>query len=106
GGASQTAGVLNAVNGFASGNPVAETSAPAFTYVWNNNLQIGSPLAEDVKALQTALAQDGDYHGDLTGGFYNQTYAAVRAFQEKHGINATGFVGPLTRAELNTLFGR
>jgi peptidoglycan hydrolase-like protein with peptidoglycan-binding domain len=33
------------------------------------------------------------------------TQAAVKAFQQKYGISATGLVGPLTRAELNSING-
>jgi len=44
------------------------------------------------------------YAGEITGGFYNQTYWAVQAFQQKYGIEATGFVGPDTRAKLNVLY--
>jgi peptidoglycan hydrolase-like protein with peptidoglycan-binding domain len=42
----------------------------------------------------------------VTGGFYSQTFASVQAFQSKYGINATGYVGPMTRAKLNALYSK
>jgi murein L,D-transpeptidase YcbB/YkuD len=99
------ASVWSALNGATgAANTAPQAPATPFTYVWNRDLQIGSPFIEDVTALQTALTRDGEYAGDITGGFYNQTYLAVKAFQQKHGIETTGFVGPLTRTTLNTLF--
>lgn len=80
------------------------TGANSFSYAWNNDLQIGSPYFADVSALQTALARENVYAGEVTGGFYNQTFVAVKAFQQKYGIEATGFVGPATRAKLNALY--
>ncbi len=99
GNTNQTASVYNAFN-----SPMSGTSAPsAFSYSWNRSLQIGSQ-GVDVTALQTALAKEGVYQGDISGGFYNQTFTAVKAFQQKYGIEATGFVGPDTRAKLNALY--
>ena len=103
GGASQTATVLGAVSGLTASTP-APQSRGGFQYTWNNNLQIGSPYMNDVKALQTALVFESVYYGDVTGGFYNETFAAVQRFQQKYGIEATGFVGPETRAKLNALY--
>ena len=70
----------------------------------SGDLQIGSPYTNDVSALQSALKSEGLYTGDITGGFYSQTYAAVKRFQEKYSIESTGFVGPATRAKLNELY--
>ena len=58
----------------------------------------------DVAALQTALMNEGLYSGEITGGFYSQTFASVKQFQEKYSIDSTGFVGPDTRAKLNELY--
>jgi len=74
--------------------------------VWNYDLQIGSPYFADVNALQTALAKEDVYAGDITGGFYNQTFTAVKAFQNKYGIKESGYVGWLTRAKLNSLYSK
>jgi murein L,D-transpeptidase YcbB/YkuD len=95
-----TAGVPGTIGSMAS----SYQSQADFSYVWTRDLQIGSPFTEDVVALQIALAKEGVYSGDPSGGFYSQTFAAVKAFQQKYGIEATGFVGPETRAKLNALF--
>ena len=99
-GISQVAGVAGAVDVLTSNNQ----PQVSFKYVWNRDLQIGSPYFNDVIVLQTVLTQEGVYSGEITGGFYSQTFNAVQAFQQKYGINATGFVGPDTRAKLNTLY--
>lgn len=78
--------------------------ASSFNYTWNQDLQIGSPYLADVTALQIALTHEGFFSGTVTGGFYNETFAGVQAFQAKYGINATGYVGPITRAKLNALY--
>lgn len=101
--------VANVLGGFdqATSNSVAQTGQKqtGFAYVWNRSLQIGSPYPADVSALQTALTLEGVYTGEITGGFYNQTFSAVKLFQKKYGIESIGFVGPQTRAKLNELYG-
>ena len=101
GGLNQTASALNA---FTSATNAGAVQAAGFSYVWSRNLQVGSPYAEDVRALQTVLAREGVYSGEVSGGFYNQTFTAVKTFQQKYGIEPTGFVGPETRGKLNTLY--
>ena len=100
-GTTQTASVGNAITS-AMGGVSAPTAS--FSYEWSHDLQIGSPYFEDVKALQMALTFQDLYRDEITGGFYNQTYLAVKAFQQKYGIEATGFVGPMTRSKLNALY--
>lgn len=80
---------------------------PAF--VFNNNLWLGKS-GEDVKNWQIFLANEG-FLGQVgfagfTGFFGLQTLEATRRFQIKYGIPATGFVGKLTRAKANELYGR
>lgn len=72
--------------------------------------QLTSPLffglrGNDVTALQQYLAQDKNLYpeGLITGYFGRLTEAAVKKFQEKHGIESIGIVGPKTRAKLNEL---
>ena len=88
-------------NGGSETSPLAQ---PVLAYVWNNNLQIGSPYFKDVSALQRALADQGVFTEEVSGGFYSKTYSAVKAFQTKYGVEPTGFVGPKTRARLNELY--
>lgn len=107
GGLSQTASVLDAfssaMNSSATQNTVGFYTA-GFYYIWNNDLQVGSPYFKDVSALQTALMREDVYTGEITGGFHNQTYIAVKKFQQKYGIKESGYVGTQTRAKLNSLY--
>lgn len=100
--AAQTASALAALEQRSAPTP---SSPAAFSHSWHSALFFGSRNRADIYALQTALTLDGVYSGEITGGFYAQTRAAVKRFQAKHGIEATGFVGPLTRAKLNELYG-
>ncbi len=70
---------------------------------------------DEIVALQCALFKLGLFYDSLmptlaqiqsqnTPFFGPITLAAVRAFQGKHSLPETGFVGPLTRAALNTIF--
>ena len=59
---------------------------------------------KEVRALQEALKELGLYSGDITGGFYDRTFEAVKNFQDRYDIEPTGYVGPATRAQLNLLF--
>jgi len=69
------------------------------------NLGQGSS-GDDVKILQAILAADASIYGEglITGYFGPATARAVAKFQAKYGINATGFVGPLTRAKIKAEF--
>ncbi len=67
-------------------------------------LRLGSS-GDDVRQLQGFLKQFPDIYpeGLETGYFGARTDAAVRRFQEKHGIEPAGVVGPKTRAKLAEL---
>lgn len=106
GGISQTASVLNALFSAKGSGGTAPAPSARFGYEWTANFGYGSTNVADVGALQIALSQEGVYASDVTGGFYSQTYTAVQAFQQKYGIDATGYVGALTRAKLNTLYAK
>ncbi len=51
---------------------------------------------EDVLAVQTKLQKLGYYKGDLSGGFYKQTKAAVKSFQKNNGLSDDGIIGKET----------
>lgn len=57
---------------------------------------------EAVKRLQTALKNAGYYKGAVDGQYYDQTYAAVKAFQRAVGLDVDGIAGRKTQ---NALYG-
>ena len=66
----------------------------------SRNLYIGTS-GSDVVVLQDILIREKFLvPGYNTGFFGNLTRAAVMRFQQAHGVQATGYVGPLTRSEL------
>lgn len=71
------------------------------TYKFYNSLSLGSS-GTDVVELQKRLAAEGFYGGAITGYFGTSTYSAVVQYQQTHGINPIGIVGPATRASLNS----
>lgn len=81
-------------------------------HTFNTNLGVGASGPE-VTALQTALQKEG-FSVAISGNYDEQTAAAVTGFQEKYKDEiltpnnlqyGTGYVGPSTRAKLNTLYG-
>lgn len=71
-----------------------------------SSLYIGVRNTQEVQCLQQFLKDQasGIYpEGLVTGYFGNLTSLAVKRFQAVHGIPQTGFVGPLTRAKMNSL---
>jgi peptidoglycan hydrolase-like protein with peptidoglycan-binding domain len=80
-----------------SGGEVLGASA----YNFANNIHSGQS-GTDVTELQKVLIAGGYLHIVApTGWFGPMTLAAVKKYQAAKGIQATGFVGPLTRAVLN-----
>lgn len=73
----------------------------ATTFNFTSNLTNGSSN-NDVAELQKRLTQEGFYNGRITGYFGPLTSQAVKAYQIKKGLPGTGFVGPLTRTQLNS----
>ena len=91
--------------------PNTKPMKPQHTFALNLNTGISSP---EVTALQQALNYDKDTQvatvgpgspGNETMMFGALTKAAVKKFQAKYGVPQTGNVGPLTRAQLNKLYG-
>lgn len=73
-------------------------------YTFSYNMGVGSSRSEDVTRLSAALNTEGLMTGK-TDMFDEEIAAAVVKFQAKYGIPTTGYVGPLTRAKLNSLYG-
>ncbi|MFM2357526.1 MAG: hypothetical protein RJA61_263 [Candidatus Parcubacteria bacterium] len=92
----------------------SSTTGTGTGFVFNTNLTIGS-TGTDVMNLQKTLNMNADTRVSTTGAgspgsetstFGPATKAAVIKFQLKYGISpAAGFVGPVTRAKLNTMGG-
>ncbi len=78
------------------------SSSSAGCLSFTDNMGIGSSGGQ-VAALQNFLNGNGSMSYPSTGYFGSITYAAVMKFQAAYGIPNTGFVGPLTRAEISTL---
>lgn len=74
-------------------------SAVVTTATFARDLGVGA-RGEDVTALQNRLIVEGVYEGPVTGYFGPLTEEAVKRYQTKVGVASTGFVGPITRAEL------
>lgn len=64
------------------------------------NLKYGVRGTE-VTELQNFLISKGFLTGQATGNFFTLTKKAVVAYQTSVGVPSTGFVGPLTRTEIN-----
>lgn len=83
-------------NAGATTNNSSAVSSGAFTEL----LTLGSQDSQ-VSALQQRLTTLGFYSGSITGFYGTLTQQAVMKYQTSHGITATGYVGPSTRAALN-----
>lgn len=88
-----------------SGTPEAVKGKTKFTF--NKNLRQGVKN-DDVKVLQEILFEEGVYPENIISGYFGPlTKKSVINFQKKYGISpAFGFVGSLTRAKLNELYGK
>jgi len=71
------------------------------TFNFTTDLRFGME-GNDITELQKRLTVEGVYSGPITGYFGQLTLQAVKTYQSKVGVSATGFVGPLTRGQLNT----
>lgn len=69
-------------------------------YLFDADLSLGV-TGSAVIELQNRLKAEGYFNGAATGYFGPLTMQAVRNYQRAHGISSTGYVGSLTRAELN-----
>ena len=88
------------------------TTTTTGAYTFSSDLSVGSK-GDDVMNLQKALNSSPDTQvasgssagapGYETSTFGPATKAAVIKFQVKNGVPGTGYVGPLTRAKLNSM---
>ena len=52
--------------------------------------------ASEIRAVQQRLSEFGYYYGPIDGIYTEQTKQAVIRFQRDYGLNAEGYIGPLT----------
>jgi hypothetical protein len=109
--------VKNVEMALRGGTPLAGSNpSTTFCHTFSIDLQLGdyTDLRSGIKGvdlLQEILVKEGftiDVSEDSRNygsNFGQSTLTAVKQFQTKYGINPTGYVGPLTRAKLNSLYG-
>ncbi|MHB8710231.1 MAG: peptidoglycan-binding domain-containing protein [Minisyncoccota bacterium] len=95
--------VINNVQASLNGGTPTSNGA-SFCYNFNNDLTVGNSGA-DVSALNQALTSSGIDTTGNTSNFSENTAGDVVSFQAKYGIRQTGYVGPITRAKVNALYG-
>ena len=59
-----------------------------------------APTADRISEIQQALAKDGSYAGTPNGKWDDQTVAAMRKYQESHGLNPSGKLDARTLNQL------
>lgn len=96
------AGANGGSNNGAGNNGATGVVLGEATFQFTKNLGLGS-RGNDVIELQKRLKAEGFFKFNVTTGFFGPvTLQAVKAYQTAHGIKpVSGFVGVLTRAELN-----
>ena len=79
---------------------------PTWCHTFNTNLGFANSGSDEVGALHTVLDKEGNSYAPDTGNTYDEgTAHAVIQLQAKYGILQSGYVGPITRAKLNSLYG-
>jgi peptidoglycan hydrolase-like protein with peptidoglycan-binding domain len=59
-----------------------------------------APTPDRVREIQSALQREGALQEDPTGSWDNATVAAMRKYQDDHGLNPTGKIDALTLQKL------
>jgi len=58
------------------------------------------PTPDRIKEIQSALQRDGSYQGTPTGKWDDATVEAMKNYQDKNGLTATGKIDALTLNKL------
>lgn len=85
---------------FTVNQPAVPATGTGGPYIFNNDLWFGQTNNEVVE-LQKYLIGENYLFSNATSYFGALTQEAVRKFQTAKNVNDTGYVGPLTRTELN-----
>lgn len=59
-----------------------------------------APTPDRIKEIQTALQREGAYQGEPTGKWDAATIDAMKTYQDKNGLGATGKIDALTLQKL------
>jgi peptidoglycan hydrolase-like protein with peptidoglycan-binding domain len=59
-----------------------------------------APTSDRITEIQQALAKDGSYNGEPTGKWDDSTVAAMKKFQDSHGLNPSGKLDAKTLQQL------
>jgi peptidoglycan hydrolase-like protein with peptidoglycan-binding domain len=99
--------VLPACSWFGGGNSGSESSsaaAPSPNYssaAPQQQAEAQQPVTPDtIRQVQQTLQQQGMYHARVDGVWGPQTQAAVRSYQQKNNLNASGQLDQQTMASL------
>jgi len=83
-----------------------QQEATTWCHTFNTSLGYANSGNAEVSYLHIVLQKEGiSYSPDDINTYAAGTATAVTQFQSKYGISKTGYVGTLTRAKLNTLYG-
>ncbi|HPL92896.1 MAG TPA: peptidoglycan-binding protein [bacterium] len=89
-----------ALNGEQSSLTISNSAGAS--YLFKNFLSLGSS-GEETRQLQLKLKELGYFtYSSITGYYGSFTAEAVKKFQAAQGISPVGYVGPATRAALNS----
>jgi peptidoglycan hydrolase-like protein with peptidoglycan-binding domain len=91
GGGSQSSRTGSATRSYAATPNYSSTSQPQNTEL----------TPDMIRNVQQTLQQDGSYHGSVDGVWGPSTQAAVRTYQQRHNMNATGQLDQDTLAAMN-----
>jgi Tripartite tricarboxylate transporter family receptor/Putative peptidoglycan binding domain len=81
---------------------VALLPLTSFAFTFTQPLSLGD-RGSDVSALQQLLKNKGYFtYPEITGYYGSNTWKAVAAFQQANVLDPVGFVGPKTRALINS----
>ncbi len=79
--------------------------APFFALAggFDRDLEFGMQNNSDVIKLQELLTDEGLYSGPISGNFFSLTLKAVKKFQAREKIKASGYFGLKTRTRANAI---
>jgi hypothetical protein len=59
-----------------------------------------APTSDRISEIQSALATQGAYHGEVNGKWDDSTISAMKQFQSSHGLNPSGRLDALSLQKL------